>query len=286
MADKKKAGGRWQNGSIVPGLIVLSGILLAIVVVAVLFLSRMGLLHLPFGEEATTPVTTEKSFADELISLLPDVEDTGGAGVSLTITVDELETIVEEAAMDIDHVHRLKITYTSGVRRVQYAEVVSRGGKFRADLTDSGGLILKRMLYDTSRIQIFDGATGQSKVFSMNEWFSLSQPEDRELLTMLYGFSPKGELGLPSMADVLALLETEEIADYRIDLLRQDKEHYIYVTFRYTLTGVVEEYWLDLETGIVLRATSALNGTVYYTMETEELSFDVSEYEDGYFKIQ
>ena len=161
-----------------------------------------------------------------------------------------------------------------------------KDGKFRADLKDSQGLVLKRMLYDTVRIQIFDGATGHSKVFALNEWFSLSNEEDRELLTLLYGFSPKGELGLPSMSDVLTLLDSEEISDYEIRLVKEEKRHYILVSFTYTLTGVKEEYELDLETGIILGARSSLDGVTYYTVETEEIRYNVSEYEDSYFKIQ
>ena len=164
--------------------------------------------------------------------------------------------------------------------------LVSKGGKFRADLKDSQGLVLKRMLYDTVRIQVFDGATGHSKVFALHEWFSLSNEEDRELLTLLYGFSPKGELGLPSMSDVLTLLDSEEISDYEIRLVKEEKRHYILVSFTYTLTGVKEEYELDLETGIVLGARSSLDGVTYYTVETEEIRYNVSEYEDSYFKIQ
>ncbi|MBQ9121848.1 MAG: hypothetical protein IJY12_05785 [Clostridia bacterium] len=286
-ARKNTKSRRGRSTSLVPGLIILSVVVVAIVAVVILFLSGMGLLQLPFlGGETTTPVTTEKSFADEFLSRLPPPEEDNGTGVSLEITVDDLETIVAEAATDIDHVHRMKITYSSGIKRVQYAEVVSKGGKFRADLKDSQGVILKRMLYDTVRIQVFDGATGQSKVFALNEWFSLSNTEDGELLSMLYGFSPKGEIGVPSMADVLALLDTEEIKDYGIALIREEKRHYILVSFTYAMTGVYEEYELDLETGIILTARSSLDGTVYYTVETEEITFDLSEYEDSFFKIQ
>ena len=285
--EKAKKTNRWTSTSMVPGLIVLSTVILAIVIFAVVFLSRMGLLEIPFLQgESTTPVHTNPSFADELLSRLPSPSDKGTESVFLTITADELETIVAEASEDVDHYHRMRITYSSGVKRVSFAEVVARGGKFRADLKDSHGVVLKRMLYDAVRIQLFDGATGDSKVFALNEWFSLSNAEDREFLTLLYGFSPKGELGLPSMADVLALLDSEEIADYEIRLVKEEKRHYILVSFTYTLTSVKEEYELDLETGIVLGARSSFDGTVYYTVETEEIRYDVSEYEDSFFKIQ
>ncbi|MBO5109579.1 MAG: hypothetical protein J6D21_02575 [Clostridia bacterium] len=285
--EKTAKYSRGRATSMVPGLIVLSVILAVIVAVALLFLVRLELVQLPFlGGASTTPVETDRSFADELLSRLPAQPDGGEEGVSLEITLDDLETIVTEAASDVDHVHRMKITYTSGVRRIQYAEVVSKGGKFRADLTDSQGTVLKRILYDKVHIQVFDGATGQSKIFALNDWFSLSNAENKELLAMLYGFSPKGEIGIPSMADVLELLTTEEIADYRIELVRDEKVHYIRVSFTYTLTGVREEYDLDLETGIILSARSSLNGTVYYTAETEEISYVLTEYGDSYFKIQ
>ena len=285
--EKKQASNRRTSMSMVPGLIVLSIVILAIVVMAVVFLSRMGLLEIPFlGGESTTPADTKVSFAEELLSRLPPPSDKEGESVFLTITPDELETIVSEASKEVDHYHRMRITYSSGVKRITYAEVVSKGGKFRADLKDSQGLVLKRMLYDTVRIQVFDGATGHSKVFALNEWFSLSSEEDRELLTLLYGFSPKGELGLPSMSDVLTLLDSEEISDYEIRLVKEEKRHYILVSFTYTLTGVKEEYELDLETGIVLGARSSLDGVTYYTVETEEIRYNVSEYEDSYFKIQ
>ena len=120
----------------------------------------------------------------------------------------------------------------------------------------------------------------------MNEWFSLSEQKDGDLFALLYGFSPKGEIGVPSVSDVLQQLDKEQIRDYRIELVREEGEHYIRISFTYVLTGVQEAYDLDLETGIILRAQSSLNGEVYYTVETEELSFDVSEYEDSFFKIQ
>ena len=290
MTDQKteqKNDRRTRNTSLAPGLIVLSCVLVAIVAVALVFLSRMGLLRIPFlQEEQTSPVVTEKSFADELLSRLPPLPESGSDGVSLEITEEDLAVIVSEAAEDTDHVHRMKVTYSSSVTRMHYAEVVAKNGKIRADLLREDGVILKRMIYDAVRIQVFDGATAQSKVFSMNEWFSLSEQKDGDLFALLYGFSPKGEIGVPSISDVLQQLDKEQIRDYRIELVREEGEHYIRISFTYVLTGVQEAYDLDLETGIILRAQSSLNGEVYYTVETEELSFDVSEYEDSFFKIQ
>ena len=46
--EKAKKANRWTSTSMVPGLIVLSTVILAIVIFAVVFLSRMGLLEIPF----------------------------------------------------------------------------------------------------------------------------------------------------------------------------------------------------------------------------------------------
>lgn len=273
--------------SLVPGLIVLSFFILAVTILLIVFLSHLGLLNLPFGAEgATNTADTGFRFSDELLSRLPPSSGEESGGVSLEITLEDLKNIVAGSDKTTDYVQTLKITYLSTVKRVYTAHVVTKDGRFRADLVSDGNIILKRIVYDTARIQLFDGATGLSKVFSLNDWFTLGKHENYEVLSVIYGFSPRSEVGLPSASDMLTLLESEDVSDYKVELVRDAEENYIRVSFVYDLTGVSETYEMDLETGIILRARSCLDGQEYYTAETESLTFDLSEYTASYFTIQ
>lgn len=281
--DKKNK----RTTSLVPGLLVLSVCIVAITALLVVFLFRMGLLNLPFGiEDTTAPLDTDYRFSDELLSRLPPVLDNGGESVSIEITTSDLRRIVAESESVTNYVQTMNVTYFANIRRSYTANVVTKNGRFCADLVDADQRILKRIVYDTNRIQLFDGATGLSKVFSLNDWFTLNQHENSEVLSVIYGFSPKSEMGLPSLKDVLTQLESGDLRSYKVELVREEDANYIKVSFVYEHTGVQDVYLMDLETGIILSVHSYLDGKEYYTVTTESLSFDLSEYPNDYFTIK
>ena len=178
---------------------------------------------------------------------------------SISSDAHSVISMLSAAVTDDSYYHAYTVTYSYDkdifVRDVRLYRQTS---SCSVHILENGNVV-KTINYEGDEYLVRDDSTGTSSVFSKDGGFSLD-----------------GQTYLPSISDVVSLLREYEsaengesdITDCKVELIRTQSANLVNVSFIYERTGQAENYTVHLDRGVILEASSKIDGQTYYKVET------------------
>lgn len=261
---------------IVPGIAVLSAVMLLSFLVLLIALNLGGMISLPGWIEriiGTAPdeVSEEDRFSREFLSALTGTEQAiGGELVYMETDGESLLPLLLSAKTIPSFYQTCTVTRSSGEEALtqQLFRIVS-GEKEHAEIV-SRGYLAKSVTADGTSIAVTEGANTRT--------FSRSGSDI---------FTTESELGLPSLTRMQRMIAEAEEGKYTLQLSSTKDTLCIRAEFTDTASGVREVFEVVPDCGIIFTAASYLPGedTPYYTLTTESLLIDITGFNESIFEM-
>ncbi len=274
------------------GTAIIIVVLLLVLTLISLWMYHTGLLVLPgsiarfFGIEDETPGEISWDLG-ELSEIIRDERHPDVESVTLERSIETLHAafLSEQAAPGFSVSAR--VSYFDDGEKVPHRVLYRRSGnQFRADVYAGD---------DFRTLKTLKIGTGDSLfIYDMETGFSRSLPIDAN-------FSSEYEAGIPSVAEILRAVETFPIAtdgtaeassqgsasssdpeftDCELKLVKTAEDSVYYVKFTYADLGIKEEYYVSLDYGIVLSATTSHGDMPVYSYEALSFSVEPSNWDN------
>ena len=261
---------------IVPGIAVLSAVMLVAFFILMIALNISGMIPLPGWIEriigtAQDEVSEEDRFSREFLSALTGEElSISGELVYMEDDPESLLSLLLSAEAIPSFYQNCTVTRTAGEETLtqQLFRIVS-GDREHAEIV-SRGFLAKSVTADETSIAVTEGA------------YTRTFPRDSSSV-----FTTESELGLPSLSRMQRMLAEAESGKYTLQLTSTKNTLCIRAEFTDTVSGVREVFEVVPDCGIVFTAASYLPGekTPYYTMTTEALLIDITGFNESIFEM-
>ena len=222
-----------------------------IIILAFFFMIAVFLLS---GEEQSVPITLPDGVpgqTQQQEDQQPELDN------FLQVTPNNVQQIVRTLARPAAYHQIYTVTVAEGERKsVQIADMWINGTMLRADITSDSGL---------------------SSILSNGETAYLWHSDDNVPVEIPLNdtISPDDLLGIPTYE---LLLDANPAAITQASYLTVQKSalQCIYVSVQ-NADGLLQEYWLDIDTGLLYKANMTLNDQLIYSAVQEELNILASE---------
>lgn len=261
---------------ILPGIAVLSAVMLVSFFFLLIALNLGGMISLPGWIEriigtAPNEVSEEDRFSREFLSALTgEAQAITGELVYMETDIESLLPLLLSAETIPSFYQTCTVTRSSGEEMLtqQLFRIVS-GDREHAELVSRGHLT-KFITADGIEIAVTEGTNtrrfprGGSAVFTT-----------------------ESELGLPSLARMQRMIAEAEEGKYTLQLSSTKDTLCIRAEFTDTISGVREVFEVVPDCGIIFTAASYLPGedTPYYTLTTESLLIDITGFDESVFEM-
>lgn len=225
----------------------------------------------------------------------PDVES-----VSFEMTLENLHAAFLAEASAPGLYLSGRVSYYDDGEAIPHRVVFRRSGSdFRAEIYKNDNLYqLDTLKIGTgTTVYIRDGGTGSFRSLPLDETFlpeyEAGIPSVAEIIEAVRAIAaPEIEPESEPSADTEAADETTAVttaaeespyADCELKLVRRPEGSVYYVKFTYADLGIREEYYVSLDHGIVLSATTTRQGQPVYSYEALSFSADPSSWQDAQY---
>ena len=222
-----------------------------IIVFAFFFMIAVFLLS---GEEQSAPITLPDVLPGQA---QPQQDQQPVLDNYVQVTPDNVQQVVRTLTRPTAYHQIYTVTVSEGEKRsVQIADMWINGAMLRADITSDSSL---------------------SSILSNGESACLWHSDDNVPVEIPLNdtISPDDLLGLPTYE---LLLDAEPATIIQADYLSVQESvlQCIYVSVQ-DATGLLQEYWIDIDTGLLYKAIMTLNNQPVYSAVQEELNILASE---------
>lgn len=239
--------------------IVLSLLILAAVILALLwFVHAFNVFKLPaFIENVFWPKEEPKETTDvyeeKLIALVEKQPYISGEYELVTLTADKALELLSGVVPVSDFFWNVETTYRHDSDiRTQKHMIYKKGDKVRVDTVEDGSDTTTVFL--DGNTTVLDNETGESITFSGDTEFDYTE--------------------LVNIAALKNALENTTTSVNEIAIAEFENEKYLYVEIPKPVINGTDVYFISLDYGLVLEATSSLDGKVYFTQKTQ--TFDAN----------
>ncbi len=247
-----------MNGSLFAKIrdIVLTVVVLVVAVIAIVwFIHTFNVFKLPDfvtvifePHQQTDEMTDERE--KQLLNLFENGFDSDDGYELAKLTKEKASEVLSSIVPLDDFFWEVETTVSyADDTRTQRHNIYKRGDKVRIDTADEQNTTT---VFSDGKVVIFNGDTGESTTFSGDTDFSYSN--------IINIASLEYALKQPSL----------KVAD--ISLVDMDGEKYLFAEIQKSEINGVDKYLISLEHGIVITASSFIDGIEYYSQKT--IGFD------------
>lgn len=244
-------------------LSIISIIVVAVLIFAVfeVILYNNGLIEIPrfitkllhLDNEITEIIPGDDG---EIYEALKNNKSTDKVYLSRFITPEDIIEFFKNSSHANEYTLYNTVTYKSEEKTLFYKNKIWRqDNNYRIEQYDETGSLSKLIICDGSEISITSYGTEnikRTRIYNVNENFTL-----------------ESEAGIPSLSSIKTLLESSDITEPDIALLRTSDNSFYSVSFGYSDLTQREEYFISLETSIIMRVEIYENGHSVYSVATD-----------------
>lgn len=262
---------------IVPGTLILSGVMLLAFLILLIVLNLNGMIDLPNWVErmigtAENVSDHSDSFGESFLSSLNGTEQPIESDpVFIETNSEALLTALMETVPAQSYYQTCTLTRTNaeGASRTRQLFRLVSGGKEYTEILFRGQLERAVTVNETA-VRIAE--QNASRVF----------PRTADSV-----FTAESEIGFPSLARMMQMIEAAEDGAYTLSISAPESTSCIRAEFTDTLSGIREIFDILPDIGVIFAAQSYLPGedAPYYSLTTTSLLTDVTGFDNSVFDI-